>query len=442
MDIPFDRFHEYLKEQYLAHGDVFRLSLGKKTAVVLGEPEMVRSILKRRPAEFRRISAMQDVFGELGIDGVFSAEGEEWRAQRRMMNQAFKTSQLTFYYPVIQEITKRLLSVLADICTTQSRIDFQALMQRFTIDVTTKLAFGYDVNSLGNSQSELQEKLSVVFPMISYRVKAPVPYWRYVKLSKDKALDNALEYIQVQAREFIAQAESNVADKGDPSNILEAMILARDEEGISFSEDQLYANIVTLLLAGEDTAANTLSWIIHYLTENPHYQEKLYEEILEITPKVDLTDPKSLDEFPLLAAVIQEAMRLMPVAPFLYVENINQEMISDYKIPPGTMIVLLLAQAAHNDTRFNDHEAFKPERWLEIDEETKKQQVKDLMFFGGGPRLCPGMQLSLIEMKYALIAMIQTYQFSKEEEEEEETEANFAFTVMPKNLNVNVSQRE
>jgi len=439
-DIEFEQFHTYLKQQSQHYGDVFKIYLAQKPMVVLSNPETVRGILKRRPNDFRRVSAMQDVFSELGVNGVFSAEGEEWKVQRQMMNHAFKSSQLQHYYPIITQTTDRLVATLAEYAQQNSSIDFQAVMQRYTIDITTQLAFGYDVNSLSNSDSELQHKLAQVFPMISQRVKAPFPYWRYFKLKKDKELDAALAYIKSHCDQFISTAERNIEQNGRANNILESMILARNEEAIAFSQEQLFANIITLLLAGEDTTANTLAWAIHYLIENPEYQQRLQQEIAEQTPHLDLSDPKALDQLPLLSAVIQEAMRLMPVAPFLYIENLQNENLEGYNIPAGTMLALLLSQSGHDAEKYSAPEAFNPERWLTMDEEAKKQSTKELMHFGGGPRLCPGMQLAYMEMKYALIAMFKQFRFSASPSYA--TKAHFAFTVMPTGLNVNVQRTQ
>ncbi len=431
-EIPMDQFHLYLKDKAKQYGHIFKLSLAQKNMVVLSNAETVRSILKNRPGQFRRVSAMQQVFSEMGINGVFSAEGEEWQVQRKMMNQAFKVNQLVHYYPIITQTTERLVSVLSEHCQHHDSFDFQALMQRFTIDITTQLAFGNDVNSLGNGNSVFQEKCATVFPMISYRLKSPFPYWRYFKLKRDKELDSALAFVREHCDRFIAEAEEKVKHKQTPSNILESMIMARDEEGIAFTHQQLFANIVTLLLAGEDTTANTLAWAVYYLIKNPQYQTQLHQEIAELTPH--------LDHLPLLNGVIQEAMRLMPVAPVLYMENTQDEVIEGYEIPAGTMLVLMVSQSGHEEAHFPEPEAFKPERWVNMSEEERKGHGKALMHFGSGPRLCPGMQLAHLEMKYALIAMFSQFTFSLEEGCS--PESLFAFTVMPKDLRVKVKRRD
>ena len=438
--INFDELHQYMKEMALEYGPVYRLAFAHKPVVVLSDPEIVRGILKNRPDKFRRISAMEAVFSELGANGVFSSEGEKWKTERKMMNQAFKASKMENYYPIITKSTERLHEVLNKSSENKQPIDMQTMLQRFTVDITSNLAFGYDMNSLNNDDSEFQKNINVIFPMISNRVKAPFPYWRYFKMQKDKELEKAIFFISELSKKFIQSAENNIKSGKTPSNILEAMISARDEQGNSFDQKQLFPNIVTLLLAGEDTTANTLGWIIHYLTKNPKYQDQIKQEIEDKLEEIDLSKPEHLDQFPVLFSVIQEAMRLMPVAPFLYLENNHPETIAGYHIPKNTMVVVLLSQSGHSSEIFDEAEKFKPERWLNFSDIDKKQHSKDLMHFGSGPRQCPGMQLSLIEIKYAMIMLIKNFTFSRDENSGR-TQDLFAFTVMPKNLMINVRQR-
>jgi len=442
--IDFEKFHHFARDNAKKYGSIYRLAFAHKPVVVLSNPGTVRSILKNRPDKYRRISTMESVFSELGINGVFSTEGEQWKIQRKIMNQAFKSSQIKNYQPIIDRSTERLSNVLETIAESKKTIDVQALLQRYTVDITSNLAFGYDMDNLNNDSSELQEKINIVFPMINNRIKAPFPYWRYFKLKKDKDLNAAVDFIKKQSDQFILSAEKNINAGNQPGNILEAMIAARDEEGNSFSQEQLFPNIFTLLLAGEDTTANTLSWILHYLSLNPEYQEKLFEEINqnnnnEAEFNASNENP-TRGEFSLMSAVIQECMRLMPVAPFLYLENIETENIEGYQIPAGTMIVVLLSQSGHEENYFESPDKFSPERWLSFSSNEHKQHMKNLMHFGSGARQCPGMQLSMMELKCALSMLVKNFTFCVDENAKEIQDI-FAFTVMPKNLMLKISKR-
>ncbi|WP_086932081.1 cytochrome P450 [Agarilytica rhodophyticola] len=427
-----DQIHNYLYELKNALGDIFKISFYGKSVVVLSEPEAVRYILKNRPGLFRRVSRIESVFEDLGVHGVFSAEGEDWKKYRNFLNPAFRPSQIKLFYPSIYLVTQRLCSVVP---SQQKSFNFQQLIERYTVDVTTKLSFGYDLNTLEKPVSELQHKLSLIFPGISSRLRSPFPYWEYFKLSKDKKIDEALVLIRDYVAKFIAAAKQRIENNHQASNILDSMLMADPE-----SEHEIFGNMMTLLLAGEDTTANTIAWAIDYLTDFPDIQERIFHEIRQRYPKDGQLKWDDLDDFPLTFAAAQEAMRIRPVTPFAQIENNNDETICGYKIPKGTTFFVLLSDKGMSPELFEEPQKFNPDRWLNIDEEKLKTIAKDMHPFGGGARLCPGRQLALIEMKIALIELLYRFKFTKETHVGS-TRDSFSMTVKPQNLFVRATAR-
>ena len=439
LDTPLDQFHEYLKESAQAFGKIFKLSVAKKHIVVLSDPNTVRSILNNRPHKFRRNTTIEHVFSDLGLNGVFSSEGEAWSNQRQIINQVFTPSQLSQSYPVIIKTANRLLDNFQHYIKLGCGADIQAMMQRYTLDISTQLTLGLDANIL-KEDSELQNTLTTLLPTINRRLKSPILYWRYVKTKSDKELVSGLDKLKTQFSQLIKEAEQDVKRKKAPNNTLEAMIMARNEGNISLTHDQIFSNIINLLLAGEAKTANTLSWIIHYLVENPRVQQKLQSEINIAATQMDLNNPKFLYKLPLLTAVIQETMRLMPVSPLIYLENIADQTLEGFQLPAGTTLVLINSQTGHNEKRFPHAEVFLPQRWLTMESEVKRQHAVDLMHFGAGTRACPGMQLAFTEIKYAIITMLKHITFSKSDDYA--VKSNFDFTVSPKNLLVRVTRNK
>jgi cytochrome P450 len=198
-------------------------------------------------------------------------------------------------------------------------------------------------------------------------------------------------------------------------------------------------------LAGEDTTANTLAWAIDYLVDKPALQDEMYAEIQANYPAATAEESGALnyddlDKFPLSFAAAQESMRLKPVAPYLYLEGYQDEVIEGYEIPKGTMLVALLSNEGFNAGLFPEPQAFKPQRWLNLSAETRKQYAAELMPFGFGARLCPGRQLSFVEMKLTLIELLRRYKFSRRPGYGP-TKEIFAFTMVPDNLVVDVFPR-
>ncbi len=443
-------FHQFVYQQARNYGAISKFRVMRKPMVVLARPETVKWMLKNRPSRFRRSTRVERICREMGIHGVFVAEGCDWKRQRLLMNSAFKPSQVKNFYPTINTISQRLCRTLQ---AAPQAVDIQKVLMSYTVDITSALAFGIDVNTLENPQTELQQQLYKIFPMLSFRLQTPIPYWRWFRLARDRELEQALQFVKQQVSEFVQavkqrlerKANNVAATEVEADNILEAMILAQAEDGNGFSKQELFGNVLTLLLAGEDTTANTLAWAIDYLVDEPELQDEIYAEIQTNYPAFAAEEGGSLsyddlEKFPLTFAAAQESMRLKPVAPFLYLEGYQDEVIEGYKIPKGTTLTALLSSEGFNAELFPEPHAFNPKRWLNLSDENRKQYAAELMPFGFGARICPGRQLSFVEMKLALIEMLGRFKFSRHLGYGPAKEI-FAFTVVPDNLVVNVLSR-
>src|SRR5262249_10343178 len=138
--------------------------------------------------------------------------------------------------------------------------DIGAALSSFTVDVTSALAFGHDLNTLERGDGGLQEHLHRVFHMTNRRLFLSVPYWRLLKLPADRALDRTMEEIERAVRGFMEETRKRIAVRPElresPENFLEGMIAAQETEG-AFSDEEIMGNVFTLLLAGEDTTSHS-----------------------------------------------------------------------------------------------------------------------------------------------------------------------------------------
>src|SRR5215207_3131746 len=174
-----DRLHLMIEEWGRRYGPVFTFAAGRRRIVAFTEPEAINAILRERPHGYRRWREVEQVFAELGITGVFAAEGEDWRRQRRLAVTALNTNHLHRYFDVIHTSSERLLARLERNPDSPRAIqdDFMA----YTVDVTSALAFGQDLNALGSDDDALQRDIAEVFAMLSRRINAPFPYWKVAK---------------------------------------------------------------------------------------------------------------------------------------------------------------------------------------------------------------------------------------------------------------------
>ena len=156
-------------------------------------------------------------------------------------------------------------------------------------------------------------------------------------------------------------------------------------------------NVFIMLVAGEDTTANTLAWMLELLYLNPEALRRAQDEVRQaLPPGIEMT-MEALGELDYLEACINETMRLKPVAAFLPSQAIRNTVVDGIEVPADTLVIGLIRPDATAAQYFPEPARFNPDRWLGTTETKSTTRVS--MSFGAGSRLCPGRYLALLEMK-------------------------------------------
>ncbi|HEX4751299.1 MAG TPA: cytochrome P450 [Solirubrobacterales bacterium] len=424
------------------YGPIYRFDLGRRRFVVIADPDVVNEVLRERPDGFRRWSEILEITEEMwGSPGVFAAEGEEWRRARRLAVTALNSNHLQRYFEIVATSTERLRRRLELAARTGESIEIGKALSAFTVDVTSALAFGQDLNTLEHGDGELQEHLHRVFHATNRRLLAPFPYWRWVKLPADRELDRSLAALRPAVAGFMAAARQRIAARPElreaPENFLEGMVAAQEKDG-TFTDDEILGNVLTLLLAGEDTTSHTMAWTLWSLATMPALQERWAREAQDVLgDEVSPTRYETIDQLRYGEGVVRESMRLKSVAPIGSAEPLADTEVAGIRMPAGTRILLLTRQAGLRDVERAAE--FRPERWLGEDDLRAPDQ-KAFLPFGAGPRFCPGRNLAFLEAKTALAMIARNFEVSLDPAAEPVTEL-LGFTMSPKGLRVRLRER-
>jgi cytochrome P450 len=430
------------------YGPIVRVDIGRRRIVGISDAQEINRILRERPHNFRRWRDQETIFREMrasttgdsgGPVGVFAAEGEEWKRQRRLVVTALNSNHLHRYFHVIRTAAEGLQARLEEAAQDARVFEITQDLCAYTVDVTSALAFGVDLNTLERGENELQRHIQRVLRMTARRLAMPVPYWRWVRLPADRALDRSLLEIRKAVIGFVEQARNRMVARPElyeaSENFLEGMLAAQRADG-AFTDEEIIANVSTLLNAGEDTTAHTLAWTIWFLASRPQVQQRLAEEADMVLGQDELpTDHTLIEQLDYCEAVIRESMRLKTVGPLLTLEPLVDTTICDTHIPAGTRLLLLLRQAGLHD---GEHVSeFRPERWLgQQDDEGAPKSLA----FGAGPRFCPGRNLAFLESKAALAMIARNFTVELDDSHGPVTEA-FHFAMVPKGLRVRLRER-
>jgi cytochrome P450/nitrite reductase/ring-hydroxylating ferredoxin subunit len=438
------KLHLILERWAAQYGPVYLFKMGLARAVVLSDPKWCDQVLRARPETFTRDSHIAPVASEMGLDGVFSAEGEAWRPQRRLAMFALAQRHLRGLYPKLQTVTARLKKRWERLADAGAPLDVVEELKRFTVDVTTLVTFGHDLNTVEQGDDVIQRKLEIVLPEFNRRLFALFPTWRLVRLPRDRRLDRALAELRAWLGELVVAARTRLAAEPGraekPSNFLEAMLSARDDEGRPFSNDVIFGNLMTMLVAGEDTTAYELGWAIHQLCDSSESVMELRREADEFLGTSDVAgDIETANKLIWTGAVANETMRLRPVTPVVVILEAKVEtVVGDLLLPEGTRVFVLTRPAAYDPDHFAEPHAFRPRRWL--GETAGAHDVSAHIPFGSGPRICPGRGLALLEMKLLLSMLYRNFNVERVSGAEGVRE-NFAFTMSPVGLKVRLRRR-
>ncbi len=450
LQVRLPRIHLDLERWARQYGPLFRIQLGPRRILVVTDHAVIASVLRERPHAFRRPRRSNEVGREMGFQpGVFSAEGDAWRNQRRMVMASFSPGHVRAYFPSLLTVTQRLHRRWQAAAAKGAAIDLQADLMRFTVDAISGLAFGADVNTLESDQDVIQQHLDKIFPALFRRIFTIFPYWRYLRLPADRRLDRSVREINLAIASFIAKARARLqqdpARREHPHNLLEAMIVAADQPDSGVNDHDVAGNVLTMLLAGEDTTANTLAWMIYLLQRNPEALRRAQEEVRRLAPDPVAFTPEQMGELDFLDACAQETMRLKPVAPNLPVEAIHDTVVAGIAVPANTLVWSVLRHDSVADRHVPDAGQFLPQRWLESSaQELSAGSTKRVaMPFGSGPRICPGRYLALLEIKMAMAMLLGQFDIEGVDTPDgEAAQELMSFTMSPVGLKMRVRVRE
>ncbi|WP_287197294.1 cytochrome P450 [Paraburkholderia sp.] len=425
-------------------GTPFRFQIAGMPVTVWTDTELCQNIMRERPHRYRRYATLESVLEEIGCNGLFSAEGAAWEPQRRLVMQALSIPHIKAFYPTLAAITERLRVRWARAAEQGSVVEMTEDLKRYTVDVTSALAFGEDPHTIEKNRGVIQEHLALIFPMLMTRINAPFPYWRYIRLPRDRRVDRALAEVHRYVRQMMERARAHMRDDPSetPRHLLEAMLMMRDQPDSGITDDQVAANVLTLLLAGEDTTANSIAWALLYLADDKPLQQRMANEAraaLGASPICpDYGALKSLDLF---EAVCTEASRLKPVAAINSFEPLEDVCLQGVSLPAGSKHFFLNRPAMLDAHNFAEPLKFDPDRWLrQRDAAHGAHEMRAYLQFGAGPRVCPGRHLAGVEMRLVLSMLMANFTVDLAVHPDTIEEIS-AFTMVPSSMPVRLAVR-
>ncbi len=389
----------------LRFGDVVRFTMGPKgkfqvNAFGVFHPDYVQHFLASNADNYEK---SDPVYYELRVllgDGLLTADGDEWKRQKRMIQPIFTHKRVASYVPMIVEEAEDAVRRWGEAARRGEGVDLNADMARITMQVVGRALFGADVESAVPAVRRAVPFLSeraIQRGLSPFTVPAhwPTPGNRKAVRYQGSMYDVVDELVTARR-----------ANPVEAEDLLGLLLNARDPEtGEGLSDKEVRDQVLVFLLAGHETTSTSLAFTFHLLGHHPEIQEKVQEEIDRVWG--DGPTLETVRELRYTTMAIKEAMRLYPAAHGMGRIAKKDDEIGGYRIPAGSP-VFASTWATHRHPAFWDEpERYDPERFTP---EAEKARHRYAYFpFGGGPRACIGQHFSMMEAALLVGALLRNF---------------------------------
>lgn len=400
---PF-RFMTALNEAY---GDVAAFTLGDRETYMLTNPADIERVLVREEASVRKPDFQADALGELLGEGLLLSEGPQWKRMRRLSEPTFDMRRLSGLDSMMSDRAAAMCEGWAD----GDRVNVGLEMAQLTVGIIVEAMFGTE---LGDARlRRIQENLEPLGRRFEPDpIRFLLPDW--LPTSENRSYRASIAALEDVIDEI-------VRERSDPGGNDLLSILLRAERSGAITMRAVRDELMTMLLAGHDTTALSLTYTWYLLSKNPDAERRLHTELNET---LGGRSPTAADARQLSCTdrVITEAMRLYPPVYTMFRETVEPISFARYEIPVGDLL-MLPQWAVHRDSRWYDEpKIFDPDRWTA---ERRAGRPRFSYFpFGGGSRSCIGRQFSMLEATLILGTIAQNYRLERVNEEEIDLQAS------------------
>lgn len=379
------------------YGDIFRIKSPLGQATVVTSPEFARHVLADHYSHYQQKSQPYAVLRILMGNGLVTSEGEFWRGQRKLVQPAFHRKRLDALFTMMVERVSDMVSRIKP----GAALDFAPLLSQLTLDIIARAMFSSDVQGAAADVSHYIAVLNEYAlrmlrnPLLFLLPRSfPTPF-TYEQQKALKSLDRIVHGI-IQARRREPEAHDDLL----------SMLLSACEEGSGrkMTDEQLRDEVMTIFVAGHETTANAMAWLMYLVAQDPQLEQRLRAEIGR--------DGDPVTASPYVRQVIEESLRLYPTIWSVGRRCTQDDEIAGYHIPKGMNVVVPIFHY-HWDQRFwNEPRKFDPDRFA-----PERRPAPDSMTyfpFGAGPRSCIGNHFALQELAIMTVLFYRRFTFRVE----------------------------
>lgn len=387
----------FLRDCAMTHGDPFLVHVFGRWVVNMADPEGARAVFTL-PPEATQAFQPRTLAPLLGEHALILIHGEPHRRDRKLLTPPFHGTRMRAYAELIRRLTRKH----SEAWPLGRPFDIQEFTQALTLEIIIEAIFGvieterarrfhHAVSAFIAQFNPMVLSLASLRKALPWLVESSRP-WRLAQ-SRLSSLRQLL-FAEISQR----RQEPSFAPRED---ILSLLVSARYDDGSPMSDQHICDEMLTLLLAGHETTALSLSWAFFELGRHPHVTERLRSALASMASP---EDAEELSRLPYLDAVCNEILRMHPVVAWVPRTLVAPMEFRGYHLPAGIAVAVCSSLIHERPDIYPEPHAFRPERFIE-----RKYSPFEFLPFGGGNRRCIGAAFALYEIKLILADILRCY---------------------------------
>jgi len=362
-------------QNFNRYGDIFTASIYDTSAYFIRAPDYAQHILRKNWQNYKKGLAIKRIAMLLG-NGLMVSEGEFWKSQRRMIQPAFHRDAVRALSSAIEAANVALLRKWEDAARAGTAVNVNRHISDLVLGILLKSIFGNDFEEIVPHSEILSEE------------------WE-----RNLAFAHAFRPLGNVILKVIEERQKNNRNYSDMLAVL--MEARHPRDGRPMPNRQLVNEVMTLIVAGHETTASTISLIWFLLSQNPDVEHRLFDEVDGLRSE-DFQDANQRREFPYTRQVIEEALRLYPPGWLMTRKALKDDSLGDYFVPAGTEIYISPYFIQRHPDFWEAADEFKPERFA-CNWATRSELA--MLPFSAGPRNCIGEFLARLEIQIHLVTI-------------------------------------
>ncbi|PSS30772.1 Geraniol 8-hydroxylase [Actinidia chinensis var. chinensis] len=414
--------HQSLAELAKVHGPIMTLKLGHITTVVISSAAVAREALQKQDLAFsnRSIPNALHAHDQYKYSVVWLPVANRWRSLRKALNSnIFAGSRLDANQHLRCRKVEELIAYVRKSCQGGAVVDIGRAAFRTSLNLLSNTIFSVDLAN-PNEDSAKEFKDLVWNIMVEAGKPNLVDYFPALAKVDPQSIRRRMtvhfgKVLQLFGRLVDERLELRRLRKAIGNNdVIDILLNISEENPNEMDRTHIERMCLDLFVAGTDTTSSTLEWAMTEVLHNPETLKKAKEELAQVIGKGKTIEESDIARLPYLRAIVKETLRIHPPVPFLIPRKLHVDVeICGYNVPKGTQILVNVWAIGRDPSTWANSTSFMPERFLDSEIDFRGRDF-ELIPFGAGRRICPGLPLAIRTVPVMLGSLINSFDWKLE----------------------------